>query len=41
MCIRDSTYRDECPEGSVIVRSREVTPKEERDNISIEHAVGF
>ena len=35
------TYRDECPEGSVIVRSREVTPKEERDNISIEHAVGF
>jgi LacI family transcriptional regulator len=38
--VRD-TYRDECPEGSVIVRSREVTPKEERDNISIEHAVGF
>ena len=32
---------NECPEGSVIVRSREVTPKEERDNISIEHAVGF
>ena len=27
--VRD-TYRDECPEGSVIVRSREVTPKEER-----------
>ena len=38
--VRD-TYRDECPEGSVIVRSREVTPKEERDNISIEHSVGF
>lgn len=38
--VRD-TYRDECPEGSVSVRSREVTPKEERDNISIEHAVGF
>lgn len=38
--VRD-TYRNECPEGSVIVRSREVTPKEERDNISIEHAVGF
>lgn len=35
------TYRDECSEGSVIVRSHEVTPKKERDNISIEHAVGF
>ncbi len=38
--VRD-TFRDECPEGSVLVKSRDVTPKEERDNISIEHAVGF
>lgn len=38
--VRD-IYRDECPEGSAIVHSREVTLKEERDNISIEHVVGF
>ena len=36
-----AAFLDVCPEGTVLVRARDVTPEEERNNISIEHAVGF
>lgn len=35
------TYRRECPEGAVLVRSREVTPEAELGDIDIERRVGF
>ncbi|MDL2271891.1 LacI family transcriptional regulator [Desulfovibrio sp. OttesenSCG-928-I05] len=36
-----AVFRDECPEGSVLVKSRAYLPFEELDNMSIEHAVGY
>jgi LacI family transcriptional regulator len=35
-----ATWREACPEGSVLVRSRAVTPEEELMDIAIEHRVG-
>ncbi|MBO1266125.1 LacI family DNA-binding transcriptional regulator [Proteiniclasticum sp. SCR006] len=35
------TYRKNCPDGSVIVKSKDITPVEEMNNINIETAVGY
>ncbi len=37
--LRD-TYRELCPEGSVLVRSRDVSPGDELGSVTIEHDVG-
>ncbi len=37
----EDTFGAECPEGSVTVRSRDVTPTEELGDLFIEHRVGF
>lgn len=37
----EDTFRSECPGGSVLVLSREVSPDEERSDLFIEHLVGF
>lgn len=36
-----AAFLEACPDGSVLVQARDVTPEEERNNISIEHTVGF
>lgn len=38
--VRDA-YRRECPDGSVLVRSRDVSPDMELHTIPVEHDVGF
>lgn len=37
----EDTFRAECPDGSITVRSRDVTPAEELGDLFIEHRVGF
>lgn len=37
----EDTFRTECPEGGVLVRSRNITPAEELRDLFIEHSVGF
>ncbi len=37
----EETFRAECPEGSVLVRARDVTPGEELQDLFIEHHVGY
>jgi len=37
----EATYSAECPEGSVLVRARDVAPREELQDLFIEHHVGF
>lgn len=36
-----AVFRDECPEGSVLVKSRAYLPFEELGNMNIEHTVGY
>ena len=36
-----ATYEELCPEGRILVRSRNITPAEELANIRIEHKVGY
>lgn len=38
--LRD-TFRQSCPGGSVLVKSRDVTPQLERDDIALEHRTGY
>lgn len=38
--LRD-TFRQSCPGGSVLVKSREITPQIERDDITLEHRTGY
>ena len=35
------TYKDQCPDGKIIVKSRNITPEEELETIDIEHNVGY
>ncbi len=35
------TYKELCPTGKVIVKSKDITPQEEISNINLEHDVGF
>ncbi len=35
------TFREECPEGTILVRSRDITPVEELNTTLVEHQVGF
>lgn len=37
----EDTYRTECPEGSVTVRSLDIEPSEELGDLHIEHRVGY
>lgn len=40
MGIQD-TFAKECPEGTVLVKSRTVTPKDELNNLPVEYTVGY
>lgn len=35
------TFQKECPQGTVLVREREVSPQEDLDRLHIEYAVGY
>jgi LacI family transcriptional regulator len=37
----EDTFRLECPNGKVLVRSRNISPNEERQDMFVEHAVGW
>lgn len=37
----EDTYREYCPEGSVTVKSNDITPNEELNNINIEYTTGY
>lgn len=35
------TYKKNCPQGKVLVKTKDIDPEEERSNIHLEHDVGF